>query len=197
MSAEQTRDELIGESLRQARGDRSQEVLAAEMREQGWRWTQATVWSVEIGKRPLRFAEAVDLSETLGIPILRLASAPDHLGMALQRARTHLHQAEVRASKAGADLLESQRALKFWEAVTRARSGKRTYCDLSFEEVMQSLRIDPDDAVPVLVQLEVADDADDPIRERIRTYGIKVFVGELLGKLSNLHLANRETPDAS
>jgi hypothetical protein len=37
------------------------------MRERGWKWSQATVWSVERGDRPLRLAEAEDLAGVLGV----------------------------------------------------------------------------------------------------------------------------------
>ena len=56
-----TSDEQIGRNLAQLRGDMSQKDLAAEMRKRGWKWSQATVWSIEKGERPLRLAEAQDI----------------------------------------------------------------------------------------------------------------------------------------
>lgn len=44
----------------------SQKDLAERMRERGWKWSQATVWSIEKGERPLRLAEAEDVSAVLG-----------------------------------------------------------------------------------------------------------------------------------
>lgn len=38
------------------------------MKDLGWKWSQATVWSIEKGERPLRVAEAQDLIEILNIP---------------------------------------------------------------------------------------------------------------------------------
>jgi transcriptional regulator with XRE-family HTH domain len=59
-------DELIGRNLARMRGDMSQKELAARMKERGWKWSQATVWSVEKGERPLRLAEAEDIKAILG-----------------------------------------------------------------------------------------------------------------------------------
>lgn len=49
----------------------SQQALADRMRERGWKWSQATVWAVEKGERPLRLAEAMDLAQILGMSDLR------------------------------------------------------------------------------------------------------------------------------
>lgn len=45
------------------------------MRDMGWKWSQATVWSVESGKRPLRLAEAQDVASILEVPLDRLTSS--------------------------------------------------------------------------------------------------------------------------
>lgn len=65
MAAGKTRDVAIGQAVVAQRGDRSQKVIANAMRERGHRWSQATVWSVEKGDRPLKFTEAVDLAGVL------------------------------------------------------------------------------------------------------------------------------------
>lgn len=59
-------EEEIGRRVARLRGDRSQQDVADEMRARGWKWAQATVWSVESGKRPLRLSEALDLESVLG-----------------------------------------------------------------------------------------------------------------------------------
>lgn len=59
------RDESIGENLALLRGQRSQQWVADEMRSRGHKWSQATVWAVEKGDRPLRLTEAEDLAEIL------------------------------------------------------------------------------------------------------------------------------------
>jgi hypothetical protein len=63
MSTEQ--DRHIGQTMAILRGDKTQQAVADEMRQRGWRWSQATVWSVEKGDRPLRLAEAEDLAAVL------------------------------------------------------------------------------------------------------------------------------------
>jgi hypothetical protein len=65
MAAEQ--DKRIGQTVSILRGDRTQQAVAVAMRERGWKWSQATVWSVEKGDRPLRLAEADDLAGILGV----------------------------------------------------------------------------------------------------------------------------------
>jgi len=44
----------------------SQVDLAHHMRASGYKWSQATVWSVEAGERTLRLNEAVDIAEHCG-----------------------------------------------------------------------------------------------------------------------------------
>lgn len=60
-------DVQIGERLQALRGPViSQAGLANAMKERGHdKWSQATVWSVEQGKRPLRLTEAAALAEIL------------------------------------------------------------------------------------------------------------------------------------
>lgn len=60
------KDELIGKNLAELRGEISQADIAKAMRERGYKWSQATVWAVERGERPLRLAEADDLRVILG-----------------------------------------------------------------------------------------------------------------------------------
>lgn len=60
-------DQLIGQNLAALRGEMSQKALADEMRERGHKWSQATVWSVEKGDRPLKLTEAHDLEQILGV----------------------------------------------------------------------------------------------------------------------------------
>jgi hypothetical protein len=60
-------DKRIGQTVLILRGDRTQQAVAVAMRDRGWKWSQATVWSVEKGDRPLRLAEADDLAGVLGV----------------------------------------------------------------------------------------------------------------------------------
>lgn len=65
-------DVRIGERLQQLRGEMSQAALAAAMAERRHKWSQATVWSVESAKRPLRLAEAEDVADILGVTVADL-----------------------------------------------------------------------------------------------------------------------------
>lgn len=60
-------DRLIGQNLAALRGDMPQKALADLMRDRGHKWSQATVWSVEKGDRPLKLTEARDLESVLEV----------------------------------------------------------------------------------------------------------------------------------
>ena len=62
-------DRMVGENVARLRGDMTQQALADAMRERGWKWSQATVWSGEKGERPLRLLEAEDLSQVLSCAV--------------------------------------------------------------------------------------------------------------------------------
>lgn len=62
-------DERIGQNLAIVRGDTSQKELADRMRERGFKWSQATVWSIEHGERPLRLSEAQEVADILMRPL--------------------------------------------------------------------------------------------------------------------------------
>lgn len=69
-------DELIGQAVMRLRQSRNltQQSIADLMRERGFRWSQATVWSVESGERPLRLHEAFALTDGLEADINELRS---------------------------------------------------------------------------------------------------------------------------
>lgn len=71
------RDREVGEVVAELRGGLTQQTVADGMRERGWKWSQATVWSVEKGERPLRLVEAQDLALVLGVETDALLQAPE------------------------------------------------------------------------------------------------------------------------
>lgn len=99
-----TKDELIGRNLARMRADRPQSEIAAAMRERGYKWSQATVWAVEKGERPLRLTEAADLSKVLdrkshqGATEFLASSAEMHLVDAIQRVMISLSSFEAATS---------------------------------------------------------------------------------------------------
>lgn len=68
-----------GRHLREVREENglSQAELAAAMKTQGFSWSQATVWAIERGDRPLRLIEAVLLAQCLPVSLDRLVSGAD------------------------------------------------------------------------------------------------------------------------
>lgn len=70
-------DVLIGENLSRFRGEMSQADLAKQMKSLGFKWSQATVWAVEKGERPLRLSEAAELGTILGKPMDALMLAAE------------------------------------------------------------------------------------------------------------------------
>lgn len=65
-----TADEMndrIGANLADMRrwSEMTQKELADEMRPLGHKWSQATVWAIEKGERPLRLVEALDAARVL------------------------------------------------------------------------------------------------------------------------------------
>ena len=67
-------DVEIGSRVKTARGEMSQVDLAQSMRQAGFMWSQAAVWSTEKGERSLKLSEAVELCEILGIQIEQLGA---------------------------------------------------------------------------------------------------------------------------
>jgi len=53
------------------------------MRSRGFKWSQATVWSIEKGERPLRLGEALAVTEILGRPLDDLAGHNDSAATAV------------------------------------------------------------------------------------------------------------------
>lgn len=91
-------DEQIGRNLIAFRGEVSQKDLASSMRALGFRWSQATVWSIEKGERPLRLSEAEGLAQALGKSsvwlLTRTDAAADAVQWGLRVSRTYqkLHE---------------------------------------------------------------------------------------------------------
>lgn len=77
-------DAEIGRNLIRLRGSGSQKDLADAMRKKGFRWSQATVWAVEKGERPLRLTEAEALGEVFGIPHQALLSTGEQLDLTMR-----------------------------------------------------------------------------------------------------------------
>ncbi|GAB2843448.1 helix-turn-helix domain-containing protein [Microbacterium insulae] len=72
-------DVEIGRNLARIRGALSQKDLADAMRARGFRWSQATVWAVEKGERPLRLSEAEAVGRILDVHHAILLSTSEQI----------------------------------------------------------------------------------------------------------------------
>ncbi|MFI6031614.1 helix-turn-helix domain-containing protein [Amycolatopsis magusensis] len=73
-------DQNVATNLRafRERGGVSQEELAQRMSERGFGFSQATIWKIESGQRPVKISEAVALSDALDLPSwINLTAEPD------------------------------------------------------------------------------------------------------------------------
>jgi transcriptional regulator with XRE-family HTH domain len=89
----------------------SQEELAQRMADRGFPFTQATVWKVENGQRPVRASELTALADVFGR--LLLTDLTGHPGatvhtIRLERASRRASDAYYTLKQAAADYLESQ-----------------------------------------------------------------------------------------
>jgi transcriptional regulator with XRE-family HTH domain len=103
-------DEQIGRNLAKFREERgkSQKDLADAMKSAGWKWSQATVWAVEKGDRPLRLAEAEDVASILEMPSIYLTYADKASTAELSASRMH---AAYKALKEAFDRYEDAQML--------------------------------------------------------------------------------------
>ncbi|WP_292763784.1 helix-turn-helix domain-containing protein [Microbacterium sp. UBA3486] len=97
-----TDDEQIGKNLVSLRGEMSQKDLADAMRKLGFRWSQATVWSIEKGERPLRLSEAESVADILGESVNMLLASGEKftLTMLFRKVREPLDEIEALAAEA-------------------------------------------------------------------------------------------------
>lgn len=135
-------DAQIGENLVALRGRMSQKDLAAAMKSLGWRWSQATVWSIEKGERPLRFAEASDLAQVLGVGLHALNSTSSLVTLEMRHKELNAAKREV------IDAIIAYRSAQYRvadaaDSIVR-RGEKVPYAGVSVE---RDLRTSPEDLV--------------------------------------------------
>ena len=104
----------------------TQQALAAGMRERGHKWSQATVWSVEKGDRPLRLAEADSLAQMLEVPLVALLdpNGAEALTPVLV-AETRVKQLQQEHSRAQAEA--DNWAIQLAEAEAAAAKARAAY----------------------------------------------------------------------
>lgn len=139
-------DQLIGEAVRTARGDRTQPEIAEGMSARGRKWSAMTVSKVEKGERSLKLGEAQDLAAVLGVHLTRLLERPDTTEhrRELSAADRGVRQAHTAVMRAAEDLLEALDMLS--AMVGRARSQKDPELKRSIELAVSSLDLTPEHA---------------------------------------------------
>jgi transcriptional regulator with XRE-family HTH domain len=147
-------DQNIAANVRTYReaGRLSQEELAQRMTDRGFSFTQATIWKIESGQRPVRASELVALADALGgvrVTPTALTYEPDaakHRAR-LERAHTEASAAYHKLKDAAAGYLDAQLGLlvaayearEAGVAVTELHSA---WLDVPAEEAVIEARID-------------------------------------------------------
>ena len=106
-------DDNIAANLRIYReaGNVSQEELAQRMADRGFGFSQATIWKIESGQRPVRASELVALADSLGIlSPTSLTYKPDatRYKVQLEQANRNAQHAYETLREAAAGYLEAQ-----------------------------------------------------------------------------------------
>ncbi len=106
-------DQNIAANLRAYReaGSVSQEELAQRMTNRGFGFSQATIWKVESGQRPVRASELIALADSLGIMLATdLTDEPEMTRheIQLEQSNRKAHRAYEALKEAAADYLEAQ-----------------------------------------------------------------------------------------
>jgi transcriptional regulator with XRE-family HTH domain len=89
----------------------SQDQLAQAMAHFGFGFSQATIWKIEQGKRPIRYAEAIALHNAMGVPAGRDIAAEPSVATALlelDAANRHVTACRKHLKQAAVDYLEAQ-----------------------------------------------------------------------------------------
>ena len=117
-------DQNIAANLRTYREARSisQEELAQRMGDLGFGFSQATIWKIESGQRPVRASELVALADSLGVmAATSLTYKPDAARhqVQLEQANRKAHRAYETLKEAASGYLEAQ-----FEVLVAAREAQ-------------------------------------------------------------------------
>lgn len=106
------------------------------MRARGHKWSQATVWSVEKGDRPLRYLEAVDLAEVLGAEIWDFGD--DSFVVATEQRMRRMARSNEALEKAIADFLAAQADLALVKHGIEERAGAKFAADYGIDDWLET-----------------------------------------------------------
>jgi transcriptional regulator with XRE-family HTH domain len=154
----------------------SQGELAQRMSDHGFGFTQATVWKIESGQRPVKLSEAVALSHALQLsPWINLVAEPE-----VTRHQADLTAASRRVSAAHDVLKEAAKAylqeqINLSYSVRAAQDAgiavnevQTSWLDIPAERVVIEARVASDHEEEVLKQ---QDDTVNAIMEALREHG--------------------------
>ena len=173
-------DQNIAANMRTYReaGNVSQEELAQRMADLGFGFSQATIWKIESGQRPVRASELVALADSLGI--MRATSLTDKPDIArhevrLEQANRKAYRAYETLKKAASDYLDAQ-----LELVVAARLADdaglavperhTSWLGTPPEEAVIQARVEADQEE---ARSEQVNDAVNMIMETLRSHGYK------------------------
>lgn len=139
----------------------SQEELAQRMSERGFGFSQATIWKIESGQRPVKISEAVALSEALDLPSWRsLTEEPE-----VSRHYSELTQAN-RVTKQAYDALKAAAALYLRAQIDLSFAVRMAQdAGLTVTELYTSWLDVPAEKVIIEARVESAHDDDVKMRE--------------------------------
>ena len=176
-------DQNIAANLRLHReaGNVSQEELAQRMSDRGFGFTQATVWKVESGQRPVRASELVALADSLQvISAMSLTSEPGAARhhVQLQQANRNAYDAYGALKESAAAYLQTQIELAF--AAREAHDEglavseiHTSWLSIPAEQAAIEARIEADQEE---AQARQVDDAVGKVLDALRTVGYEPAV---------------------
>ena len=171
-------DQNIAANMRTYReaGNISQEELAQRMADRGFGFSQATIWKIESGQRPVRVSELVALADSLQVlSVMDLASEPaaGRHHAQLRHAHRKAHDAYQTLKEAAAAYIEAQIELVVAaraaqdDGVTVAELDTSWLSVLAEEAIIEArIEIHQEDAQSEQIADEVT-----KVREALRTAG--------------------------
>jgi transcriptional regulator with XRE-family HTH domain len=171
-------DQNIAANLRTYReaGAISQEELAQRMADRGFGFSQATIWKIESGQRPVRASELVALADSLEVmPATSLTYQPAEARhqVQLEQANRKAHHAYQTLKEAAAHYLDAQ--LELVVAARLARDAGLTVTELHTswldtppEEAVIQARVETDQEA---ARSEQVNDSVNKILDALRSNG--------------------------
>jgi transcriptional regulator with XRE-family HTH domain len=173
-------DQNIAANLRTYReaGSLSQEELAQRMADRGFGFSQATIWKIESGQRPVRASELVALADSFGILLATsLTDEPEvtRHEVRLEQARRKTSHAYETLKEAAADYLDAQVELVVMvrlahDAGLAVTELHTSWLDVPPEEAVIQARVETDLEE---IRSEQVNDAVNKILDALRSNGYK------------------------